>query len=60
MELYLPIQTKYKNLTKFTTLEDNLAVHLHVINAGLIQFDLNKIQNYKIIHQYDRIPGFKK
>ena len=54
------IQTKYKNLTKFTTLEDNLAVHLHVINAGLIQFDLNKIQNYKIIHQYDRIPGFKK
>lgn len=54
------IQTKYKNLTKFTTLEDKLAVHLHVINAGLIPFDLNKIQEYKIIHQYDRIPGLKK
>lgn len=54
------IQTKYKDLTKFTTLEDNLAVHLHVINAGLVLFDLNKIQEYKIIHQYDRIPGFRK
>lgn len=54
------IQTKYKNLTNFTSLEDKLAVHLHVINAGLVQFDLNNIKNYKIIHQYDRIPGFKK
>lgn len=54
------IQTKYKNNTIFTDLNDNLAVHLHVINAGLVKFDLTNIKNYKIIHQYDRIPGFKR
>lgn len=54
------IQTKYKNNTIFTDLNDNLAVHLHVINAGLVEFDLNNIKNYKIVHQYDRIPGFKR
>lgn len=54
------IQTKYKNLTRFTTLEDKLAVHLHVVNAGLVSFDLNNIKNYKIIHQHDRIAGFKR
>jgi hypothetical protein len=52
------IQNKYKNETIFTNLENNLAVHLHVINAGLVKFDLNNIKNYKIVHQYDRIPGF--
>jgi hypothetical protein len=52
------IQTKYKDKTIFTNLKDKLAVHLHVINAGLIEFNLNDIKNYKIIHQYDRIPGF--
>jgi hypothetical protein len=54
------IQTKYKSITKFTGLRDNLAVHLHVINAGLVEFDLNQILNYKIIHQYDRIKGFTR
>tara|TARA_R110001606_G_scaffold398636_1_gene578156 strand:- start:473 stop:1249 length:777 start_codon:yes stop_codon:yes gene_type:complete len=54
------IQTKYKDKTIFTNLEDKLAVHLHVINAGLVEFDLNNIKNYKIIHQYDRIHGFKR
>jgi hypothetical protein len=54
------IQTKYKDKTKFTSLKDHLAVHLHVINANLVKFDLNNINKYKIIHQYDRIPGFKK
>jgi hypothetical protein len=54
------IQTKYKNTTEFSTLLDNYAVHLHVINAGLVKFDLNDIKKYSIIHQYDRIPGFKK
>jgi hypothetical protein len=53
------IQTKYKDKTIFTNLKDELAVHLHVINAGLIEFDLNNIKNYKIIHQYDRISGYK-
>jgi len=54
------IHTKYKNVTKFTNLEDNLAVHLHVINAGLIKFNIKDISKYKIIHQYDRIEGFKR
>jgi|LakMenEpi03Aug12_release.lakeMendotaPanAssembly.Ray.scaffolds.fasta_scaffold499059_2 hypothetical protein len=54
------IQTKYKSVTKFTNLQDNLAVHLHVINAGLVTFDLQQLSNYKIIHQYDRIKGFTR
>jgi hypothetical protein len=54
------IQTKYKDKTTFTSLENNLAVHLHVINAGLVNFNLDNIKNYKIVHQYDRIPGFKR
>jgi len=54
------LQTKYKEKTIFTNLKDNLAVHLHVINAGLIKFNLDDIKNYKIIHQYDRIPNFKR
>jgi hypothetical protein len=51
------IQTKYKEVTNFT---ETLAIHLHVVNAGLVNIDLNTIQNYKIVHQYDRIPGFKR
>lgn len=54
------IQTKYKDKTIFTSLEDNLAVHLHVVNAGLVKFNINDIKKYKIIHQYDRIQGFKR
>ncbi len=51
------IQTKYKNVTNFT---EDIAVHLHVVNAGLVDISLDKIPNYKIVHQYDRIPGFKR
>ena len=54
------IQTRYKNKVKFTNLQDEFAVHLHVINSGHVKFDLNNIPNYKIVHQYDRIPGFKR
>lgn len=54
------IQTRYKSRTIFTNLEDNLAVHLHTVNAGLVNFDLSNIKQYKIVHQYDRIPGFKR
>lgn len=54
------INTKYKSVTNFTHLTDNFAVHLHVVNAGLVDFNLDNIKNYKIIHQYDRIPGFKR
>ena len=51
------IQTKYKNITNFT---EDIAVHLHVVNAGLVDISLDKIPNYKIVHQYDRIPGYKR
>lgn len=49
------IQTKYKDLTNFTGLQDKLAVHLHVINEGAVPFDLNTIPEYTIVHQYDRL-----
>lgn len=52
------IQTKYKDITNFTNLSDNFAVHLHVVNAGLVEFNLENRINYKIIHQYDRIAGY--
>jgi hypothetical protein len=51
------IQTSYKDVIKFTT---DLATHLHVVNAGLVPFDFNTIKNYPIVHQYDRIPNFKR
>jgi hypothetical protein len=53
------IQTSYKHKTLFTDLTDNWGVHLHVINQGQVKFDLENCKNYKIIHQYDRIPNFK-
>jgi hypothetical protein len=49
------IQTKYKDQVTFTGIKDMFAVHLHVINAGLVPFDLNTIDQYTIVHQYDRI-----
>lgn len=54
------IQTKYKNKTNFTGISSNFTVHLHVINAGLVPFNLDNIKNYTIVHQYDRIPNFKR
>lgn len=52
---YLITQTQFKYSVVPTT---NLAIHLHVISTGQVQFDLNNLKDYKIIHQYDRIPGF--
>lgn len=49
------IQTKYKYNTLFTGLKSYFAVHLHVINAGLVEFNLSDIQKYSIVHQYDRL-----
>ena len=50
------IQTRYKNITNFTS---DIAAHLHVVSTGLAAFDFEKINEYKIIHQYDRIPELK-
>ena len=49
------IQNSYKDKTLFTGLEDNWGVHLHVINEKQVEFDLHKIKDYIIIHQYDRL-----
>lgn len=54
------IQTKYKDSTKFTNSDDKFAMHLHVVSTGLVQFDLTKLSEYSIIHQYDRIPELKR
>ena len=49
------IQTTYKDKTIFTNLDNNFAVHLHVIVSGKIKFDLKTIDNYLIVHQWDRL-----
>lgn len=51
------IQTKYKHNTLFTGLKSYFAVHLHVVKAGLVQFDINEVKNYSIVHQYDRFQN---
>lgn len=49
------IQTSYKDDTMFTDLNDRFGIHLHVIANGFVDFDLNKIDDYTIVHQYDRL-----
>ena len=49
------IQTSYKDDTMFTDLNDRFGIHLHVIANGFVDFDLNKIDDYAIVHQYDRL-----
>ena len=48
------VRNSYKHKTIFTTLEDKFAVHLHVIKEGIVNFDLNTLKDYTVIHQYDR------
>lgn len=52
------IQTKYKNKIRFSNLKDNYAVHLHVVNAGLVKLDLKDIDKFTIVHQYDRLKSW--
>lgn len=54
------IQTKYKDVTKFTNISDKFAIHLHVVSTGLVPFDLTEVSEYTIVHQYDRIPELKR
>lgn len=49
------INGSYNQQTKFSDIKDNFAIHLHVIAHGLVSFDLSKLNNYSIIHQYDRL-----
>ena len=52
------IQTKYKEQTEFSRISDKFAVHLHVVNAGLVEFNYKTAHEYAIVHQYDRIPNW--
>lgn len=47
-------RSSYKHKTTFTTLEDKFTVHLHVIKEGAVNFNLNTLKDYTVIHQYDR------
>lgn len=49
------IQTNYKDDVMFTGLEDKFAVHLDVISKGFVDFDIKTIDDYCIVHQYDRL-----
>jgi hypothetical protein len=49
------IHNLYKNNVILTDLNDKFAVHLHVIANGMVPFDLSTINEYSIIHQYDRL-----
>lgn len=50
------INNTYKSQVQFTNLKDYWAVHLHVINEGHVKFNLEDIEKYTIVHQYDRLP----
>lgn len=49
------IQTKYRDKVRFSDLKDKFAVHLHVVNAGLVKLDLSTINQFTVVHQYDRL-----
>lgn len=49
------IQTSYKDDVMFSDLTNNFAVHLDVIAKGFVPFDMNTIDRYFIVHQYDRL-----
>lgn len=48
------IRTSYKEKTKVTSLADNFAIHLHVVKEGKVPFNLEDLNKYAVIHQYDR------
>jgi hypothetical protein len=54
------IQTSYKDKVHFSRLDEKWGVHLHVVGEGYIPFDYNTLEDYTIIHQYDRIDGIKQ
>lgn len=49
------INNSYKDKVIHTSIEDFFAVHLHVVSTGQVKFDLESINKYTIVHQYDRL-----
>lgn len=49
------INNSYKDKVIRTSIDDLFAVHLHVVSTGQVKFDVNDIEKYTIVHQYDRL-----
>lgn len=49
------INNSYKDKVVCTSINDLFAVHLQVVASGRVNFDLNNINKYTIVHQYDRL-----
>jgi hypothetical protein len=49
------IRNSYKDKTTLTSIGDYFAIHLHVVANGKVKFDLDNINKYTIVHQYDRL-----
>ena len=49
------INNSYKDKVVYTSIDDLYAVHLQVVASGRVKFDLNNINKYTIVHQYDRL-----
>jgi len=49
------IRNSYKDKTTLTSIGDYFAIHLHVVANGKVKFDLDNINKYIIVHQYDRL-----
>lgn len=48
-------RTTYLDKFIFSNLKDKFVIHCHVISEGKVKFDLNTLEEYTIIHQYDRL-----
>lgn len=48
-------RTLYKDKFIFTSINDLVAVHCHVIKEGHVKFNLDRLKMYPIVHQYDRL-----
>ena len=49
------ICTLYKDKFIFTSINDLVAIHCHVIKEGHVKFNLDRLKMYPIVHQYDRL-----
>lgn len=53
------IQTRYKNATQFSRIQDKFTVHLHLVHEGRVRFDPKTAKEYAIVHQYDRFNNWE-
>jgi hypothetical protein len=53
------IQTRYKDVTQFSRIQDKFTVHLHLVQEGVVKFDPRTAKEYAIIHQHDRFNNWE-